>query len=153
MHTNILFLQPAPQKQLLGSRRKIVKLCRRDVFAQPEPDDQLLIAARAAKIGCSYASTKLLIGNYRTLMSLEGRIVGVDSSKLDRFLTGLQNLQRDPYCEVQKRRRLPVSLSLLICIKEVLGGLPWSSFAKKSRSFAEGSGCLNSWFHEEDGVG
>ena len=65
-------------------------------------------------------------------MSLEGRIVGVDSSKLDRFLTGLQNLQRDPYREVQKRRRLPVTLSLLICIKEVLDGLPWSSFAKKS---------------------
>ena len=120
------------QKQLLGSRRKIVKLCGRDVFAQPEPDDQLLIAARAAKIGCSYGSTKLLISNYRTLMSLEGRIVEVDSAKLDRFMTGLQNLQRDPFREVQKRRRLPVSLSLLICIKEVLDGLPWSSFAKKS---------------------
>ena len=120
------------QKQLLGSRRRIIKLCGRDVFALPKPDDQLLIAARAAKAGCSYATAKLLISNYRTLMALEGGNVETDSLKLDRFLTGLQNLQKDPYREVQKKRRLPVSLSLLICIKEVLGRLPWSSFAKKS---------------------
>ena len=120
------------QKRLVADRKRIIWLCGRDVFMAPRKGDALLLAARAIEAGVAHGAAKALVGSYETLMRLEGYEMQGWSPILKRFLTGVNNLQKNAFKEVDKAGRLPVTASLLVSIRGALFSLQWSQYKKKA---------------------
>ena len=118
------------QRRLVSDRKRIVRLCDRDVFLVPRQGDALLIAIRTVEAGGSHNSARHLVGSYETLMRLEGYEMQGWSPILKKFLAGINNLKKDAFKEAEKTGRLPVTASLLVSIRGTLDSLPWSQYRK-----------------------
>ena len=98
----------------------------------PKKGDALLLAARAIEAGVAHGAAKALVGSYETLMRLEGYEMQGWSPILKRFLTGVNNLQKNAFKEADKAGRLPITASLLVSIRGALFSLQWSQYKKKA---------------------